>query len=207
MKQKAKIILEVALVLFFLSVCYTCTHQEEEIHLETKEEEKEEEIVEVETYSVDMKGAVLHPGVYQVPKDSRVIDVIEKAGGLSKDANTDFLNLSKKVEDGEMLWVYTNQEIASLTENKTIVEYVQEACHCPDVKNAACLEEGEVSSKVNINTASKEELMRLSGIGEAKADAIITYRKKTKFQKIEDIKNVSGIGDSVYEKIKDDITV
>ena len=204
MKKTSKIIMIVVIFLFLLSACY---HKEETPVITEEVEEKEEQ--EEEIYLVDIKGSVSKPGVYEVAKGSRVMDVIEKAGGLKKDANTDFLNLSKKVEDGEILWVYTDKEIKTLIGNTPTIQYVQEACHCPDVQNSACVskETNNANTKVNINTASLEELMTLSGIGEAKAKSIITYRQKTKFQKIEDIKNVSGIGDSVYEKIKDAITV
>lgn len=174
-------------------------------------EKKEEEIV-VEAHPfiwIDIKGAVQKPGVYEVEEGIRVAEVIEKAGGLLKGANTDFLNMSRKVEDGDVIWIYTEKEIEEFKEGKTKIEYIESACHCPDVQNSACISntEEKQEGKVNINTATKEELMTLSGIGAAKALAIIEYRKTNPFQKIEDIQKVSGIGESVYEKIKDSITI
>lgn len=174
-------------------------------------EKKEEEIV-VEAHPsiwIDIKGAVQKPGVYEVEEGIRVAEVIEKAGGFLKGANTDFLNMSRKVEDGDVIWIYTEKEIEEFREGKTKIEYIESACHCPDVQNSACISntEEKQEGKVNINTATKEELMTLSGIGAAKALAIIEYRKTNPFQKIEDIQKVSGIGESVYEKIKDSITV
>ncbi len=169
---------------------------------------KEETTPTVSSYQVDIKGSVEKPGVYEVVVGARVMDVIKEAGGLTKDANTEFLNLSRKVEDGDVIWVYTNEEIKQFKDGKTTIEYIETTCQCPDVSNSACLEtEKEQGEKININTASKEELMTLSGIGEAKAEAILEYRKHNRFEKIEDIKNISGIGDNIYDKIKDSITV
>ncbi len=206
MKNLKKYLLLGATLFFLLCFFFFPTKKEEAVEEFSFPEAKEEG----EKWMVDIKGAIEKPGVYEVSSTTRVIDVITLAGGLKKDANTDFLNLSRKVEDGDIIWIYTEKEIAALKEGKTTIEYVQEACHCPDVQNSACLSTDTSttnSSKVNINTASKEELMSLSGIGESKAEAILAYRKKTKFQTIEDIKKVSGIGDSVFEKIKEHITV
>lgn len=218
MNQKQKIILIVSISIFLLYMGYTLLFEQKEKEevieqpplIEKVEEEKKD------TYKVDIKGQVDKPGVYEVSNESRVIDVIQMAGGLKKDANTDFLNLSKKVEDGSVIWVYTTKEIEKLKEVKTVTEYIEKECHCPDVSNSACVtkptntnQNNSVSSneKININKASLQELTKLNGIGEAKAKLIIEYRTKKKFETIEEIKKVSGIGDSAYEKIKNFITV
>lgn len=177
---------------------------------------KEEEIVKI---FVDIKGEVKKPGVYEVGNGSRVIDVINKAGGLKKEANTRYVNLSKKVSDGDVIVIYSNDEINEAMKSNII--YVETPCVCEEV-NDACLEnnisddsnennninDNVVSDKININTASVDELMKLKGIGEAKAKSIAEYRENNGlFSKIEDILNVSGISEKIYENIKDSITV
>lgn len=169
---------------------------------------------EIEEYMVDIKGEVVTPGIYKLEKSSRVIDVIEKAGGLTQNADTTVINLSKIITDEMVIIVYSKQEVKNWIKIKEQEEYLQEKCKISEegkVENDACIDdnkkEGTQQSKVNINTASKEELMTLSGIGEAKAEEIISYRKTNPFKTIEELKNVSGIGDTIYEEIKDHITV
>ncbi len=211
MNHKQKILVLATVSICFLYIIYVITFEKEE-KVSAKEPIVEEKIVEpqepiMEKYKVDIKGQVAKPGVYEIEKDSRIIDVIQLAGGLKKDANTDFLNLSKKVEDGTVIWVYTKKEIEQLKKTKTVIEYIERECNCPDVSNSACINKDTTNSKVNINTATIEELTTLTGIGESKAKLIIEYRTKKPFEKIEDIMNVSGIGESAYEKIKNFITV
>lgn len=204
-KKKMMILLFLFLISLYITYTLLSSKQEPVIAQENSDLVKLDSSVET-LFKVDIKGAVLNPGVYELSNDSRIIDAIELAGGLLEDANTDYLNLSKKIEDGTVIFVYTNSEMEELMEAKTIVEYVEKECNCPDVINSACMGTTS-SSKVNINSATLEELMTLSGIGESKAQAIIEYRETNLFMTIEDIKNVSGIGDSAYEKIKDFITV
>lgn len=176
---------------------------------------------EVNTVFVDIKGAVNAPGVYELDDDKRIIDVINLAGGLRENADTINLNLSKKLVDEAYIVVYTKEEIYNYKKNNqdnSKIECASFECVCPDKNNDACIANSisdkntdkkdtiSVNTKISINSASKEELMTLTGIGEAKADAIINYRKENGlFKEVEDIKNVSGIGDAVYEKIKDNI--
>ena len=168
---------------------------------------------EKKTVYVDIKGAINNPGVYEVDYDSRIIDVIKEAGDLKEEADTSVLNLSKRVEDEMYIIIYTKEEMKSYKEklipNKTIVKEVEKKIICPDDDNDACLNTNTTSieGKININTASKEELESLPSIGSSKADKIIEYRNNKKFESIEEIKNVNGIGDSLYEKIKDNIEV
>lgn len=169
------------------------------------------------TVFVDVKGAVNKPGVYEIEENKRVMDAINLAGGLSNNANTINLNLSKKVTDEMYIIIYTKNEILNYKKNNSNGEITcaSNECVCPDSSNDACIKkedanksENKVNGKVSINSASKEELMTLSGVGEAKADAIISYRQNNgNFKSLEDIKNVSGIGDALYEKIKDNITL
>ena len=174
------------------------------------------------TIYVDVKGAVKNPGVYELSNTGRVIDAINLAGGLSDLADTINLNLSKKLSDEMIIIVYTKTELSTYykkNNNRNAVCASLE-CVCIDDYNDACISKESsnksnsktdnttksTNSKVSINTASKEELMSLSGIGESKAEKIITYRNDNgKFNSIEDLKKVSGIGDSIFEKIKDKI--
>lgn len=179
----------------------------EKIKKETKKEDTEK------LYMVDIKGEVISPGIYELPSTSRVIDVINKAGGLTDIADTSVINLSKKIEDEMVIIIYSEYEVKNWLTTKQEEEYLQEKCQNSEeskIENDACISDNAIENNetlININTATKEELMTLSGIGETKALAIISYREKTPFTSIEDIKNVSGIGDSTYNEIKDYITV
>lgn len=179
----------------------------EKIKKETKKEDTEK------LYMVDIKGEVISPGIYELPSTSRVIDVINKAGGLTDIADTSVINLSKKIEDEMVIIIYSEYEVNNWLKTKQEEEYLQEKCQNSEeskIENDACISDNAIENNetlININTATKEELMTLSGIGETKALAIISYREKTPFTSIEDIKNVSGIGDSTYNEIKDYITV
>ena len=177
--------------------------------------EREEVKINEDIY-VDVKGSVKKPGVYKLKNDSRVIDAVNEAGGLSESANTRYINLSKKLEDGDVVMVYSSKEIKEA--QKENIVYIETPCVCEQVKNDACITNNtdkknnktteSKSSKVNINTASLEELKTLNGIGDAKANSIIEYRNTNgSFKTIEDLKNVKGISETVYSKIKENITV
>ena len=186
-------------------------------------EKTEENITSTGTIYVDIKGNVLNPGVYTLDSGSRVIDVVNQAGGFIEGANTRFINLSKVLNDGDVIVIYSNAEIEEAKKSKII--YVETPCVCEEVKNDACItqnvEVGEPNipdnaiipedsnnGKININTATSEELQTLSGIGESKAQAIIDYRNTNgPFNSIEEIVNVSGISENLFAKIKEDITV
>ncbi|NLC47978.1 MAG: competence protein ComE [Tenericutes bacterium] len=173
---------------------------------------KTETIIEEEKEKifVDIKGYVNKPGVYELNLNSRVVDLITIAGGLKKGSNTRFVNLAKVLEDGEVVVIYSDEEIKEAKKKDTIA--VNTPCICEEIKNDACYlpndSSGIVNGKININTASLSQLMTLSGIGESKAQAIIDYRTNNGlFKSIEDIVNVSGISDTTYAKIKENITV
>lgn len=158
---------------------------------------------------VDIKGYVSKPGVYsfKISDNARINDLILKAGGLKKDADTSTINLSKKLEDEMAVIVYSKKEINDYTKTLSDMQKKLELCEI-NLKNNACLkEEKKEDEKINLNTASIDELKTLTGIGEEKAKAIIEYRKKKKFETIEDLKEISGIGESMFEKIKNNLTV
>ena len=146
-----------------------------------------------ELIKVFVCGAVMHAGVYSVPAGSRLGEAIELAGGMSGDADPDYLNQARVLMDGEQIRVPTRAET--------------EGVQAPAVQTA--VGGGESShGKVNINTADIEELQTLSGIGETRALAIISYRETNgAFERIEDIMNVSGIKTALFNAIKEDITV
>ncbi len=173
--------------------------------------EEKEEVIDNSFIYIDIKGAINKPGVYKIDRDSRVIDAINKAEGLKEEADTSLLNLSTKLHDEMYIYVYTKEEVlnfikVSEEQNKKIDECnkTNEIC----IKKEVITKDDITNNKININKASIEELMLLPSIGEAKAQAIIDYRNSVGiFNEIDDIKKVSGIGDSLFDKIKDLITV
>lgn len=175
----------------------------------TKEIAKQEE---VKLY-FDIKGSVKKPGVYEFTLGDKIIDAINKAGGLTKNATTNNLNLSKKLTNEMVIYVFSKNELTT-TKALEPVSNVPE-CKCETIEVNNCVDKNTTNesnnnetSKININTDSKEKLMTLSGIGSSKADAIIEYRTKNgNFKTTEDIMNVSGISKTIYDKIKDTITV
>lgn len=162
---------------------------------------------------IDIKGYVKKPNVYKLEKGVRTIDAINAAGGLIKNANTRFINLSKELNDGDVIVIYSNDEIKKAQKTETI--YVETPCVCEEIKNDACYndtkeENNNVNNNtlININTASLEELTSLTGIGESKAKSIIEYRSKNgKFKSIDEITKVNGISETIYSKIKNNITI
>lgn len=180
--------------------------------LVSKKEDTKKEPASNETFKVDIKGEIINPGIYSLSSSSRVIDVIEKAGGLTQNANTTVINLSKKIIDEMVIIIYSNEQVQNFSKTKEVEQQVQQYCMQPDnnaLKNDACIPEStNTSSKVSINNATLEQLQTLPGIGTSKAQDIINYRTEHgQFQSIEDLKNISGIGDSVFAKIKDYITL
>lgn len=188
---------------------------------ETKDKTQEENNNDLKKYYyVDIKGFVNNPGVYTLEEGNRVIDAINKAGGLKENANTSLLNLSREVFDEMIIIVYSNEELTEYQKTKEEITQAKKIC-TEVIVNDACAKEEDylvknedtsldnlTSEKININTSTKEQLMTLSKIGESKALAIIEYRTKNGlFQTIDEIKQVSGIGDSLFETIKDYITV
>ena len=162
---------------------------------------------------MDIKGEINNPGIYELKSSSRVIDVIEKAGGLTENANTTVINLSKKITDEMVIIIYSNKQVEDFSKTKEIEKQVQNNCINPSeesLKNDACITEKEttISGKVSINTATLEELQTLPGIGEEKAKNIIKYREENGlFTAIEDLTKINGIGESIFAKIKENITL
>ena len=161
-------------------------------------------------YKVDIKGQINLPGIYTMKATSRVIDVINEAGGLTDIADTSVINLSKKISDEMVIIIYSKEQVANFSKVKEIEKQVQDKCNQPDQNsliNNACITTENIITKISINTSTKEQLMTLQGIGEAKANDIIKYREENgPYETIEDLKKVPGIGDNLFAQIKEDIT-
>lgn len=151
-----------------------------------------EDIKEDSEKKVHISGEINQEGVYIIDDGDRLDDLIKQAGGLTSEANVNSLNLAMKLEDQMKIYIPNKNEIPA-------EELTTQIVTSPELSNN--------SDKININQASKEELMSLPNIGEKRAEAIIEYRNVNKFENIEDIKNVTGIGDKFFEAMKDLITV
>lgn len=161
-------------------------------NLETNESYQEESFQESELrIYVHICGAVNNPDVYVISQDTRLYELVKLAGGFTNDAANNYINQATVLTDGQQIYIPTKDEVEDMEFQHPNNE----------------LEEVE-DKKININQASKEELMTLNGIGESKANSIIDYRQKNgNFKSIEDIMKISGIKDSVFNKISEDITV
>ena len=161
---------------------------------ETEEEGAvpQEEQEPAETVYVYVCGAVNAPGVYELKKDARVFEAITLAGGMTAEAAPEAVSQARTVADGEQIYVPTVREVQ------------MQGSGVEDIVTG----NADVSGKVNINTAGKDELMELTGIGEAKAESILKYREEHgSFQSIEELMQIEGIKEGVFNKIKDDITI
>lgn len=144
-------------------------------------------------------GAVNVPGVYEVEQNARLYEVVEAAGGLREDAAEESVNQARQIEDGEMIRILTQEEAAQAGD-----EEAGEGAE-NDVKAETA---NDSDGRIDLNLATVAELMTLPGIGQAKADSIVRYREKNgAFSSIEEIKQVEGIKEGVYNRIKDNIKV
>ena len=157
---------------------------------EVKKEEKDES-PEQDLITVDVKGAVKSPGIYDLPVGSRVHDAVQKAGGLTEEADSKSLNLAQKVSDEALVYVPTKGEEAAS----------QQA-------TSGTTPSTSKEKKVNLNKASLEELKQVKGLGGKRAQDIIDHREANgKFKSVDELKKVSGIGAKTIEKLKDYVTV
>lgn len=220
-----KIIILVTIVIFFVFFNFSFDKEEKEEKEEIKtyepEIEKQEKKVKSEMVQIDIKGAIKSPGVYELELGSRVQDAINIAGGMLENAEGMAINLSKKLIDEMVIIIYTKEEIEKMKEEEIRVNKVEQTCICPKIENNACVNnpttnienesfnlESNTSQLVSLNQGTLEDFLTLPGIGPSKAEAILSYRKEHgTFQSVEEIKNVSGIGDSTFEKIKDRLTL
>lgn len=157
--------------------------------------EEEKTNPEMETIMVDIKGAVVKEGVYQLQRNSRVTDAIQIAGGLRDDADPNAINLAQKLSDEAILYV------ARKGENKSIIDSQGQ-------QSSSIEQGGQRDQKVNINKATIEDLRKIPGIGEKRAQEILDARdSKGGFKSIDDLLTISGIGQKTLEKIKNDIII
>lgn len=212
------------IVLIFLFWCAGCGKKETALFLEEtvmqeeqnsseesrKECEEEQDFGEEDTTEqtvngtaagtcfVHICGAVNHPGVYELPEESRIFEVVELAGGLTEEACGEYQNQAQKITDGMKIYIPTAEELEN--------EEEEEQFWKEETKTTEAIQ--DANKAVNINTADKELLMTLPGIGESRAESIISYRDTCGgFTKTEDIMQVSGIKQGAYEKLKDRIYV
>lgn len=207
-RWKKKAYYTVVLILTALCLISGCGQESgeelKEISLEETQKEKEESSAEEKKAEdkeskketkifVYLCGAVGKPGVYEADSDDRLYEVIAMAGGLTAEAAQDAVNQARVVVDGEQIYIPTKEEMQT-----------QAAQPGESPAEGTKLQDG----KVNLNTATKEELMTLSGVGESRADSIIAYREENgRFQNTEELMQISGIKEGLYNKIKDNITV
>lgn len=165
--------------------------QDVELTENTFSEMTSEELVQPEKMYVDIKGAVRLPGMYEVTSDMRVLNVIDMAGGLLEEAEENLINFSQKIED--QMVIYVPKEGEDLSKEMAI----------KDKPKGSSNSSSQEVDKVNINQATKEELMTLSGVGEKKAEKIIEYREENgSFTTIEDLKKVNGFGEKSFDSLK-----
>lgn len=179
--QRWKTILWMMLVLTCMTAC--SSSDKDDISLETVETQTQEEVSKVDgDIYVYVCGAVQKEGVYRLPAGSRIYEAVEMAGGFRDDAATSEVNQAEVLQDEARVYVPSFADVIAEKENG--------------------------DGKINLNQATKEELMTLPGVGEAKADSIIQYRnEKGGFQNIEEIMEISGIKEVLFEKIKDLIKI
>lgn len=205
LKQK-KIILIILLIIGLITYYYFYNQNNtEEINNENLEisnnettEEKEEKII------VHITGAVNKEGIVELETGQRVADAIEKAGGAKENADIKNINLATVLEDGMKIHIPTIEETQELKNNQNEENTIEQNTNIQITEGTINTNIKTKQEKININTATEEELDTLPGIGPSTASKIIEYRTKNgKFKSIEEIKEVSGIGDAKYEKIKD----
>ncbi len=189
LKKFIKYILVITCFLF-LGVLYSCSQNKDKAVIQNDVDAtsyEETMYTKEDTLYVHVTGYVKNPGVYEVQIGIRLYQVVELAGGFLEEADTEYINLAEQVIDGMQIRIYSKDETADLP--------IQ-------------IGNSEASALVNINTASKEMLMTLPGIGESKAESIIKYREtKGNFKSLEDLMNVSGIKQGAFDKVKDFITL
>lgn len=181
--------------------------KEETVASEEISESNETSIeTELRTCQIYICGAVNEPGVFEMPCGSILNDAVQLAGGLREDAPADRINLVYELNENISIYIPTREELESgISCDPLIIRTTDNEYTWGTVEQQQVQE--ETSGLININTATREQLMTLPGIGEATADAIIAYREDTPFTCIQDITNVSGIGESKFDRIKDLICV
>lgn len=171
------------------STTYGFVGEETNEIIESQDEEETNNVI-----IIHVAGEVLNEGIVEISSNSRISDAINAAGGLTEEADISKINLASPLKDGEKVYIPNSEELKSGS-------YIE-------IKETEDITSYRETGKVNINTATQTELETLSGIGPSTALKIINYRKQNgKFKSIEDIKNVSGIGEAKFNSIKDSISI
>lgn len=225
--------LAVAMCMLAAGLCYSCggNHSEKELVMELEESKvltseigtEDEAFPAEDTVSIEIRepteetlicvhvcGCVNEPGVYKLPAGSRIYEAVEAAGGFTQDGSRDFLNMAQELTDAMKVEVPSVSEVKQWEEAGILTQEAAGVLSGGGGRtDSAKTTAGTTSTHlVNLNTASREELMTLKGIGESRAEDIIHYRENFGgFQSIRDIMNVPGIKEGAFEKIKDSITV
>ena len=216
LNKKQKIILGILVAIVAGFVCYyvyakdegaNTVNLESDLAIQEEMTGQEEEQHSDDRILVHISGAVNKEGIVELKIGSRIADAIDKAGGIKEDADIEEINLAYLLEDGMKIKIPNKQEKdkqSDTVQEENIENYVTTSIGVSNVSKEEEKSKDMKSEKVNINTATQTELETLPGIGPSTAMKIITYRKeKGKFMKKEEIKEVSGIGESKYNKIKD----
>ncbi|MEO1770706.1 helix-hairpin-helix domain-containing protein [Candidatus Enterococcus ferrettii] len=202
-QQKKMAILAVGGILLFVLLWIVLRPSQETIHEEIlfSTEETSTTVSSSQEHSewfVDLKGAIQQPGMYRIKEGMRLMDVIELAGGFTDEADRNQVNLAKLLADQEIIYVPKNGEEIPVVQQAT--DKISDSPQ--STTSDAAIE------KININTADATQLQQLSGIGEKRAQDIIDYREENgSFQSVEDLMNVSGIGQKTLEKLRNSITI
>lgn len=202
-KKIALIVIIITLLISAILYNFLYTNDEKneitnDFEVEEKEEIEEADVVEVvNSILVDVGGEVNNPGLYELKENARVNDAINAAGGTTDKADLTDVNLAYILTDAVKVIIPAKNSTNSV-KNVSVINSGINSASSNNIQ----------SGKVNLNTATKEQLKTLTGIGDSTAQKIIDYRNENgKFNNVEDIMNVSGVGDSKYQKIKNDITV
>lgn len=227
LNKKQKIIIGIIVGIVSCAICYYVYAKDESYIEYTKDENTEQNLnntnQSVEDYSdstiiVHISGAVNKEGIIEIKAKSRIADAIDKAGGTKEDANLEKINLAYALEDGMKIYIPSINDKEEIENNTSLnqnnneskdktSEYITNDSGTTSINNQN-INSNSKSSKVNINTATQTELETLPGIGPSTALKIISYRnEKGKFSSIEEIKEVSGIGESKFKNIKELISV
>jgi competence protein ComEA len=199
-----KIYLIIAVIIAFVTGYYFLEERkssseinvEEIVPTEINEEEEAAKPPKTESLIVDVKGQVKMPGVYSSSQEERVIDVVQRAGGLTENADESKVNFAEHVQDAMVIYIPAKGEEGVTVPAGTTV----------NPSNTGGTSGNQ--AKINLNKADETQLQNLPGIGPSKAAAIIEYRETSGlFKNVEDLKDISGIGDKTFEKLKDLITV
>jgi competence protein ComEA len=209
--KKRLIIAVVVFMLLIIALIYVCTPPKEESEIVqppdstgvTKQAENTTNTISTESTEkegpiiIDVSGAVKSPMVIELESGSRVNDAIEACGGLAENATTTQINLAALLSDGEKVYVPTNEEVEAGVYQAVV-----------DGSGASSGSGTSATGKININTADEGALQQITGVGPSTAKKIVDYRQSNgRFQSIEDLKNISGIGEKTFAKMQDQITV